>query len=121
MTSERFRITRIRCGLGLVICCVALTACTAPAHKGPVATVTTPSVGKPPPPSSAQAALSSEAFTAYAGLGVASDDGLAPGETYGALFTACMNDAGYGQYANDVPYEVRTNTGLTFGLPSRSS
>jgi putative ABC transport system permease protein len=37
-----------------------------------------------------------------------------PGDTYDALHTACMNDAGYGQYAADVPYPVRTNRGLGF-------
>ncbi len=64
---------RIRTGLGVLICCCAgLTACTAAAPRGPTATVTTPAVGRPPAPASAQAALSSEAFT----------------------------DAGYGQYAN---------------------
>jgi hypothetical protein len=63
---------------------------------------------------SAQAALSSEAFTPYAGLGAADNDGLAPGDTYDALHTACMNDAGYGQYAAQAPYSVRTNRGLAF-------
>ena len=52
----------LRIGL-LIGCCAGLAACTANAQKGPVATVTVPSVGKPPPPASAQAALSSEAFT----------------------------------------------------------
>ena len=39
---------RIRTGWGLLICCVVLTACTANAPKGPAATVTTPTVGRPP-------------------------------------------------------------------------
>jgi len=99
---------RIRNGLGVLICCCAgLGACTA-APKGPDTTVTTPAVGRPPAPVSAQAALSSEAFTPYAGLGAADNDGLAPGDTYDALHTACMNDAGYGQYAAQAPYSVRT-------------
>jgi hypothetical protein len=62
---------RIRNGLGVLICCCAgLAACTA-APKGPDTTVTTPAVGRPLAPVSAQAALSSEAFTPYAGLGAA--------------------------------------------------
>src|SRR5215470_18003156 len=111
---------RIRADWRLLICCAALsagtvlTACTAGAPKRPDATVTTPVVGKPPAPVSAQAALSSEAFTPYAGLGAAGNDGLAPGDTYDALHTACMNDAGYGQYAAQAPYPVRTNRGLGF-------
>jgi hypothetical protein len=104
---------RTRTALGLLsCCCAALTACTAAAPKGPDTTVTTPSVGRPPAPVSAQAALSSEALTPYFGLGAATDDGLAPGETYAALHAACMNDAGYGQYANSTPYPVRANPAL---------
>jgi hypothetical protein len=61
--------------------------------------------------------MSSEAFTPYAGLGAAANDGLAPGDTYDALHTACMNDAGYGQYASQAPYGVRTNRGLAFAEP----
>jgi len=106
---------RIRNGLGVLICCCAgLAACTAAAPKGPATTLTTPVVGRPSAPVSAQAALSSEAFTPYAGLGAADNDGLAPGDTYDALHTACMNDAGYGQYAAQAPYSVRTNRGLAF-------
>jgi hypothetical protein len=106
---------RTRTALGLLsCCCAALTACTAAAPKGPDTTVTTPSVGRPPAPVSAQAALSSEALTPYFGLGAATDDGLAPGETYAALHAACMNDAGYGQYANSTPYPVRANRGMAF-------
>jgi hypothetical protein len=109
---------RIRTGLCLLTCCCAvLAACTASGPKGPDTTVTTPSVGRPSAPESAQAALSREAFTPYAGLGVATDDGLAPGDTYAALHTACMNDAGYGQYADSAPFGYRENTGLTFALP----
>jgi hypothetical protein len=96
---------RTRTGCFFIICCCAgLAACTAGAPKGPDMTVTTPAVGRPPTPESAQAAMSREAFTPYAGLGTASDDGLALGETYSALHTACMNDAGYGQYAASAPF-----------------
>ena len=105
---------RIRTGWGLLICGVVLTACTAGPPKGPAATVTTPAVGRPPAPASVAAAMSSEVFTSYAALGAADNDGLAPGDTYDALHTACMNDAGYGQYAADAPYPARTNRGLGF-------
>ena len=102
----------------LTCCCAAVTACTVAAPKGPNANVTVPSVGKPPAPASAQAALSSEAFTPYASLGAASDDGLAPGETYQALHTACMNDAGYG---HTPPTRRSTSgpSGLGFPHPAR--
>jgi ABC-type glycerol-3-phosphate transport system substrate-binding protein len=46
---------RIGAGLGLLICCAGLTACTAAAPTGSQVTVTTPSVGRPPTPDSAQA------------------------------------------------------------------
>ena len=105
---------RIRTGWPLLICCAALAACTAAPPKGPSTSVTTPAVGRPPAPASASAALESEAFTPYAALGVAPNDGLAPGDTYDALHTACMNDAGYGQYAQQAPYPARTNQGLGF-------
>jgi len=109
---------RIRTGLILLICCcAALSACTAAPKNGPIATVTAPSVGRPAPPASAQGALSGEAFTPYAALAAIANDGLAPGDTYDALHTACMNDAGYGQYANQVPWGVRENRGLTFAPP----
>ena len=96
--------------------CAVLAACAA-TPKGPDTEVTAPAVGRPPAPASAQAALSSEAFTPYAGLGAVDNDGLAPGDTYDALHTACMNDAGYGQYASQAPYSIRTNSGFTFALP----
>jgi hypothetical protein len=87
---------RIRTGLGVMVCCCAgLAACTAAASKGPDATVTTPAVGRPPAPASAQAALSSEAFTPYAGLGLSNNDGLAPGESSTAFAGACMTAEGY--------------------------
>jgi hypothetical protein len=91
---------RNRLGLGLRLglaacCCGALAACTAGPPKGPNTTVRTPSVGRPPPPASAQAALSSEAFTPYAALGISSEDGLAPGESQYTLAGPCMSAAGY--------------------------
>jgi hypothetical protein len=86
---------RIRAGLGVMIwSCAALSACAA-TPKGPDATVTTPAVGRPPPPASAQAALSSEAFTPYASLGIFSNDGLVPGESSFSLAAACITAAGY--------------------------
>jgi len=101
---------RIRTGLCLLACCcAALTACTAAAPKGPDKTVTTPSVGRPPAPASAQAALSGEAFTPYAALGMSDNDGLAPGESSYALAGPCMSAAGYpGVTLSDgiVPFDV---------------
>jgi hypothetical protein len=105
---------RIRHGWPLLVCCAVLTACTANGPKGPAATVTTPAVGRPPAPASVAAAMASEAFTPYAALGAADNDGLAPGDTYDALHTACMEDAGYGQYAELTPFPVRANRGLGF-------
>jgi hypothetical protein len=105
---------RIRTGWCLLICGVALTACTANGPKGPAATVTTPAVGRRPAPASVAAAMASEAFTAYAALGAADNDGLAPGDTYDALHTACMEDAGYGQYASEVAVPIRANRGMGF-------
>jgi hypothetical protein len=85
----------------LVICCCAgLSACTAAASKGPVTAVSTPAVGRPAPPSSAQAALSREAFTPYAALGQSDNDGLAPNESGEALSSACMTVAGYPNSTN---------------------
>ena len=93
---ERKMLVRIRPGLVLLIICGAgLSACTAGAPTGPDVTVSTPAVGRPQPPSSVQAALSSEAFTPYAALGQSNNDGLAPGESTYALSTACMSAAGY--------------------------
>jgi hypothetical protein len=86
---------RIRTSLCLLACCAALAACTAAPPKGPNTTVSTPSVGRPPPPASAQAALSREAFTPYAALGLSVNDGLAPGESGFAFAGACMSAAGY--------------------------
>ena len=68
---------RLRTGL-LICCCALLTgtglaACTASAAKGPDVAVSTPSVGRPQPPTSVQAALSRMAFTPYAALGPPAD------------------------------------------------
>lgn len=112
---------RIRTGLGvLACCCAALTACTAAAPSRPSNDVTTPSVGKPPPPASGQAALSSEAFTPYAALGISSNDGLAPGESQYALIGPCMSAAGYpGVTVTDgiVGISVAIGGGLAFTQP----
>jgi hypothetical protein len=108
---------RTRAGLVLLACCcAALTACTAAPSNGPDATVSKPSIGKPPAPASEGAALDSEALTPYFDLGAAANDGLAPGDTYAALETACMDDAGYSQYASSAPYFARANRGM--GFPS---
>jgi hypothetical protein len=113
--------TRTRTGICfLACCCAALTACTAAAPKGPDATVTTPAVGRPPAPASAQAALSGEAFTPYAALGISSNDGLVPGESQYALTGPCMSAAGYpGVTFNDgivsLPFSI--SGGLAFAQP----
>jgi hypothetical protein len=115
------RARRIRVGLCLLACCsAALTACTAAAPKGPNATVTTPAVGRPPAPASAQSALSAEAFTPYAALGQSSNDGLAPGESQYALVGPCMTDAGYpGVTTSDfiVPMSIAVGGSLSFTQP----
>jgi len=85
---------RLRTG-PLICCCAGLAGCTASAPKGPDVTVSTPSVGRPQPPSSVQAALSRMAFTPYAALGLSDSDGLAPGESGYALAGPCMSAAGY--------------------------
>ena len=116
---------RNRAGLGLRLglatcCCAALAACTAGAPKGPNTTVSTPSVGRPPPPASAQAALSGEAFTPYAALGISSNDGLAPGESQYTLAGPCMSAAGYpGVTTIDgiVPFSISIGGGLAFTQP----
>jgi hypothetical protein len=111
----------VRTGLGvLACCCAALTACTAVAPSGPSSNVTTPSVGKPPPPASGQAALSSEEFTPYAALGISSNDGLAPGESQYALAGPCMSAAGYpGVTISDgiVPTSIDIGASLAFTQP----
>jgi hypothetical protein len=109
---------RIRTGLVvLAACCVALAACTAGPPKGPNTTVSTPAVGRPPPPASAEAAVSREAFTPYASLGVSSDDGLAPGESASTFTGACMTAAGYPGAASSVPQIINLGGRLSFSLP----
>ena len=113
----------MRLRTGLLICCCALlactglAACTAGAPKGPDVTVSTPSVGRPQPPSSVQAALSRMAFTPYAALGQSDNDGLAPGESSYALSQACLAAAGY-PGAGNVPFAVRLGPAdLSFSQP----
>jgi hypothetical protein len=104
----------------LACCCAALAACTVVAPRGPNSNVTTPSVGKPPAPASGQAALSSEAFTPYAALGISSDDGLAPGESQYTLAGPCMSAAGYpGVTISDgiVPIGIAIGGSLAFAQP----
>jgi hypothetical protein len=97
----RTRTANIRMGgrtiacLLAACCCAALAGCTVAQADRPDTTVKTPSVGRPPAPDSAQAALSSEAFTPYAALGLSSNDGLAPGESDYTLTGPCMTAAGY--------------------------
>jgi hypothetical protein len=112
---------RIRTGL-LICCCALLTgpglaACTASAPKGPDVTVSTPSVGQPAPPASAQTALSRMAFTPYAALGQSDNDGLAPGESSYALSQACLATAGYPN-AGNVPFAISLGpANLAFAQP----
>jgi hypothetical protein len=116
-TTMRHR-TALGLRLGLAACCcAALAACTAGAPHGPDTTVRTPSAGRPQPPASAQAALSSEPFTPYAALGQSNNDGLAPGESDFALAAACMTDAGYPNSGN-VPIDISIGpTNLSFAQP----
>ncbi len=109
---------RIRTGFCLLICCCAgLTACTAATPKGPDVSVSTPSVGRPQPPSSVQAALSREAFTPYAALGQSNNDGLAPNESSNALSNACMTAAGYPNSGN-TPFAISLGpANLAFSQP----
>jgi hypothetical protein len=113
----------MRLRTGLLICCCALPACTslagctAGAPKGPDVTVSTPSVGRPQPPSSVQAALSRMAFTPYAALGQSDNDGLAPGESSYALTQACLAAAGYPD-AGNVPFAISLGAAnLAFSQP----
>jgi hypothetical protein len=111
---------RIRTRICLLAgCCAALTACTAAPSKGPNTAVSTPRVGRPPPPTSAQAAVSREAFSPYAGLGLSGNDGLAPGEGGLALAGACMTAEGYpGADAAFDADNINLGVGyLSFSLP----
>jgi len=96
-----------------------LTACTASAPKGPDVTVSTPSVGRPQPPPSVQAALSRMAFTPYAALGQSNNDGLAPGASDFALAQDCLAAAGYPDIpGGDVPFSISIGpANLAFGQP----
>lgn len=101
----------------LICCCAGLSACTAAASKGPVTAVSTPAVGRPAPPSSAQAALSREAFTPYAALGQSNNDGLAPNASGEALSSACLTVAGYPNSTN-VPFGINIGpANLAFSQP----
>jgi hypothetical protein len=101
----------------LTCCCAGLSACTAAASSGPDVTVSAPSVGRPSPPSSVQAALSSDAFTPYAALGQSNNDGLAPNESAEALASACMSVAGYPDSAS-VPFGISLGpANLAFSQP----
>jgi hypothetical protein len=111
---------RIRTSVGVLICavcCAGLAACTAAASSGPDVTVTDPSVGRPSPPDSVQAALSRMAFTPYAALGQSANDGLAPNESTNTLSGECMSAAGYPN--TDVgPFSVSIgDAGLAFSQP----
>ncbi|HMH94599.1 MAG TPA: hypothetical protein VK586_26380 [Streptosporangiaceae bacterium] len=110
---------RLRTGRWLVICCCAgLTACTAGPPAGPDAAVTAPAVGRPPPPSSVQAALSRDAFTPYAAVGQSNNDGLAPNESNFALAGACMTAAGYPGGRGAVPLAINMGeVSLVFSQP----
>ncbi len=110
---------RIRTGLAVAICCCAgLTACTASAPGGPQTTVAAPSVGRPQPPSSVQAALSREPFTPYAALGQSDNDGLAPNESVFALAQACVTAAGYPDAGGNVPFGISLGpANLAFSQP----
>jgi hypothetical protein len=93
------RTGRGRTAVAVLLCCcagLAATACSAGSSaKKPDTSVTAPSVGKPAMASSIAAALARQAFTPYAELGLAADDGLAPNEATSSLGAACMTDAGY--------------------------
>jgi hypothetical protein len=107
---------RLRAGL-LICCCTGLAACTASAPRGPDVAVSTPSVGRPAPPVSAQAALSRMAFTPYAALGQSNNDGLAPNESSYALTRTCLTAAGYPD-AGNVPFAVSLGpANLSFAQP----
>jgi hypothetical protein len=106
---------RIRISLCLVACCAALTGCDT-AAKAPAAAVTTPAVGRPPAPASAQAALASEAFTPYAALGESARDGLAPGEALFTFAAECLTAAGYPDAAYSASF-VEGNISAAITIP----
>src|SRR5205809_587008 len=96
----------LRTGLLMSCCalltCTGLAACTASAPKGPDVAVSTPSVGRPAPPTSAQAALSRMAFTPYAALGQSNNDGLAPNESSYTLSQEFTDAIGKGPLAGNL-------------------
>jgi hypothetical protein len=108
---------RVRTAIGVLACCAALAACTASAPRGPNTTVTTPSVGKPAPPTSVDAVLAHAPFSPYALLGTSNNDGLAPGESSYALAGECMTAAGFLNAASNVPMGFRINPGLGISQP----
>jgi hypothetical protein len=103
---------RIRAVIGILACCAGLAACSAVGPKGPDTTVTTPSVGKPAPPTSVDAVLAHSPFSSYVLLGTSNNDGLAPGESGYALAGECMTAAGFLNAASDVPMGYRIDPGL---------
>jgi hypothetical protein len=109
----------IRTGLCLaILCCAGLTACAAGPPAGPDVAVTPPAVGRPPAPSSVQAAFSHDPFTPYGAVGQSSDDGLAPNESSFALAGACMAAAGYPAARDTVPLAIsQGQLSLVFSQP----
>jgi hypothetical protein len=109
----------IRTGLCLVIlCCAALAACAAGPPAGPNVAVTPPAVGRPPAPSSVQAAFSRDPFTPYAAVSQSNNDGLAPNESFFALADACMTAAGYPGGRGAVPLALNMGQlSLVFSQP----
>jgi hypothetical protein len=79
--------------------------------------VTTPHVGKPPPPISVDAALAHAPLTPYVLLGTSNNDGLAPNESGYALAGACMTAAGFLNAASYVPMGFRIDPGLGISMP----
>src|ERR1017187_3357994 len=81
--------SRTRGAAAVLLCCCAglgLAACSGSSSaKSPETSVTAPSVGKPAMATSIQAALAKQAFTPYAELGQAADDGLARNEAASSL------------------------------------
>jgi hypothetical protein len=118
VTSTSGRAARgglARPGIAVLLCCTGLAtaACSGGSSaKSPATSVTAPSVGKSAMASSIAAALATQAFTPYAGLGNVAGDGLAPNEAVTSLDSACMTDAGY-PTANDDFQEGHVGDTLT--------
>jgi len=97
-------------------CCAGLAACTAASSSGPLNTVTPPTVGKPTPPDSVDAALARMSLYPYTILGQSDNDPLAPGESDTQLGVACASVAGYPGAQNMTGVSIRVSTaGLGFG------